>query len=199
MPRAGWCPRSSSNFLAPLTSRPTAPAAPPSSLPLHRAYSARKSPRTDWPSRRSSLLLRRNLSGDSTGTSDPAATPAGAPSIVFPSIVSLRDRFGLEGSGFSGDARSDRVLLAGLPTLVLAASPVSLVQVPDPRTPSGPAKLAVTVGDLSSEPVTVTVVSLDVSGPENAPAGGEKSLLTVAVRGSGNACRLRCAISLRKS
>ena len=30
----------------------------------------------------------------------------------------------------------------------------------------------------------MTVASLDVSGPENAPAGGEKSLLTVAVRGS---------------
>jgi hypothetical protein len=125
-----------------------------------------------------------DLSGDSTGPSDSAVTPAGAPSIVFPSIVSLRDRFALEGRGFSGDARRDRVLLAGLPTLVLAASPVSLVQVPDPRTPSGPAKLAVTVGDLTSEPVTVTVVSLDVTGPETPLAAGEKSLLTVAVRGS---------------
>ena len=126
----------------------------------------------------------QNLSTDSTASSDPSPAPAGAPSIVFPSIVSLRDRFGLEGRGFSGDARRDRVLLAGLPTLVLAASPVSLVQVPDPQTPTGPAKLAVTVERLSSEPVTVTVVSLDVAGPEKPLAAGEKSLLTVAVRGS---------------
>ncbi len=126
----------------------------------------------------------RNLSGDSTRTSDPAAPPAGAPSIVFPSIVSLHDRFGLEGSGFNGDARRDRVLLAGLATLVLAASPVSLVQVPDPNTPAGPAKLVVTVAGPSSEPVTVTVVSLDVAGPDKPLNAGEKSLLSVAVHGS---------------
>lgn len=128
------------------------------------------------------VVAPKDLSTDASPDPDPL--PAAPPSIVFPSIISLGDRFGLEGSGFSGDARRDHVVLAGLPALVLAASPMSLIQVLDPHTPTGPAKLAVTIGDLSSDPVTVTVVSLNVAGMDKPLAAGEKALLAVAVRGS---------------
>ncbi len=108
----------------------------------------------------------------------------GSPLVVFPSNVSLRDSFALEGTGFAGDVHFDRVLLGSFPALVLAASPTALVAVPDAKTATGATKLVVTVKGRSSEPASVTVVSLKVTGPDKPLAAGEKSMLTVAVDGS---------------
>jgi hypothetical protein len=117
------------------------------------------------------------------------------PQVIFPSIISLHDRFGLDGAGFSGDAHLNRVLLGAFPALVLAASPVSLVAVPDPNTAVGAAKLAVGVNGYSSDPVSVAIVSLKVAGPGKALAAGERSALTIAIDGS----RERLMIEVRNS
>jgi hypothetical protein len=134
------------------------------------------------------LPLPRNVPG-SDGKDD------GPPQVIFPSIISLHDRFGLDGAGFSGDARLNRVLLGTLPALVLAASPVSLVAVPDPNTTVGAAKLVVGVNGRASDPASVSIVSLKVTGPGKALAAGEKSALTIAVEGS----RERLMIEVRNS
>ncbi len=134
------------------------------------------------------LPLPHNVPG-SDGKDD------GPPQVIFPSIISLHDRFGLDGAGFSGDARLNRVLLGALPALVLAASPVSLVAVPDPNTAVGAAKLVVGVNGRSSDPASVSIVSLKVTGPGKALAAGEKSALTIAVEGS----RERLMIEVRNS
>jgi hypothetical protein len=112
-----------------------------------------------------------------------AGTPAPA-SLVFPRIVALGARCVLQGSGFRGDASGDRVLFGDEPALVLAASPVSLVVLPNPRTSLGVVSLAVQAGSrpLGSKPVTV--VSLSVTGPAKPLAAGEMGTLTVRVSGS---------------
>lgn len=110
--------------------------------------------------------------------------PAAKPPIAFPRTISLHDRFELTGAGFKGDADQNRVILADQLALVLAASPVSLIAIPNPATPLGPAKLVVEIGGLTFDPMPVTVVSLDVSGPTRALAAGEKGILTVLVTGS---------------
>src|SRR5712664_1901660 len=56
-----------------------------------------------------------------------------------PSFASLTDRFELFGSGFCGEADSNKVRVAGKPALVLASSPAALVVLPPSELESGPA------------------------------------------------------------
>src|SRR5262250_3397980 len=62
-----------------------------------------------------------------------SATEAASPSVDVsnaPRIASLTDRFELSGHGFCGDADANHVTIAGLPALVLASSPMSLLVLP---------------------------------------------------------------------
>jgi hypothetical protein len=109
------------------------------------------------------------------------ATPLG---IVFPRLVELGNRFALVGTGFRGDAALDNVLVGGEPALVLAASPVSLVALLNPRTALGMVPLVADAGGRELGSASVSVISLDVSGPAKPLAAGEKGALTVRVNGT---------------
>jgi hypothetical protein len=101
-----------------------------------------------------------------------------------PRIASMADRFELYGHGFCGDADSNHVTIAGLPGLVLASSPGSLTVLPPTDMDAGPAEVTVSCGQKSSEPFTITFVSLELQA-SNAPlAPGERRMLTVRVRGT---------------
>ena len=122
---------------------------------------------------------------------DPVVAPAsnsavksGAGSPDFPRTIALHDAFELSGGKFSGDAAQNRVLLGDQLALVLAASPVWVVVLPNPHTPLGAAELLIEVEGRAFDPMPATVVSLDLAGPAKTLASGEKGTLTVRVTGS---------------
>lgn len=101
-----------------------------------------------------------------------------------PRIASVSDRFELYGHGFCGDADANHVTIGGLTGLVLASSPGSLTVLPPTDMEPGPAEVSVKCGQKSSDPFTITFVSLELEG-SNAPlAPGEHRTLKVRVRGT---------------
>jgi len=81
---------------------------------------------------------------------------------------------------FRGDPR----LLNPEQLLVLAASSIALVALPNPRTALGKAQLSVEAGGRSLVRTSVTVVALDVTGPTKPLAAGKKGILAIEVNGT---------------
>lgn len=104
--------------------------------------------------------------------------------LMAPRVASLSDRFEVMGRGFCGDADANRVSIAGLPGLVLAASPAALAVLPPPDMDAGPAKVQVSCGDKSAEEFTVVFVNLELEASSAPLAPGEHRSLVVRVRGS---------------
>lgn len=133
------------------------------------------------------LLARlpgRSVSASTTVVAPQPNPPAGVQLIEYARVISVSDRFLVDGSGFRGEADANRALLGDQPALVLAASPVALVLLPAPRTPEGPTQLVIEVGGRSPGPTPVTLVSLEVSATKKQLAPGEKGYLTMRVRGT---------------
>ena len=116
-----------------------------------------------------------------TSVEAPSATQEVA---LAPRVASLSDRFEFMGHGFCGDADANRVLIHGLPGLVLAASPAYLAVLPPPDLQPGPAQVQVTCGQKSSPAFTVVFVSLELEASGSTLAPGEHRKLTVRVKGS---------------
>ena len=114
-------------------------------------------------------------------TDVPSATQA---VTAAPRVASVSDRFELAGHGFCGDADANHVTIAGLPGLVLAASPASLVVLPPANMDPGPAQVKVSCGQKTAVPFTIVFVSLELEASNAALAPGEHRSLTVRVRGS---------------
>jgi hypothetical protein len=116
----------------------------------------------------------------------PAASTAQADLswIVFPQMIALGDRLTLEGAGFRGDAQLDNVFLGDQPALVLAASSIALVALPNPHTVLGKTQLSVEAGGHSLVRALVTVVALDVAGPTKPLSAGKNGILAVEVNGT---------------
>jgi len=110
--------------------------------------------------------------------------PDGVQVLDYPAVITLDDRFVVEGAGFHGNANSVQVMLANQPALVLASSPLSLVLLPHPGLKPGPAQLVIEVAGRSPGPVPLTLVSLNLLPLENALKPGEKGVLRVRVRGT---------------
>lgn len=104
--------------------------------------------------------------------------------LSFPRLVSLHDRFTMEGSGFRGAADSNRVMLAGQPSLVLAASPLALVVLPGPGVPIGTAELRLSVAGIEARAGPITAVLLVVTGPMGTWHVGGQGVLTVRAYGT---------------
>ncbi len=116
---------------------------------------------------------------------DPQPNPGdGVQVLDYPRIISVSDRFVVDGYGFRGDADGNRVTLADRPALVLAASPIALVLFPGPHAVEGPAQLLIEVGGRSPGPVPVTLVSTELTSPKKQLAPKEKGKLSVHVRGT---------------
>jgi hypothetical protein len=103
---------------------------------------------------------------------------------LAPRVASLSDRFEVMGHGFCGDADANRVLIHGLPSLVLASSPAFLAVLPPLDLQPGPAQVQVTCGQKSSAAFMVVFVSLELEAGNAALAPGEHRKLTVRVKGT---------------
>lgn len=104
--------------------------------------------------------------------------------LSAPRVFSVSDRFTIEGDGFHGGADENHIFLAGQPCLVLAASPVSLVVVPGPRTPFGAVELRISVGKQQVALDSVSAISLKISAPSKALRPGVRTEMTIVAHGT---------------
>jgi hypothetical protein len=134
-------------------------------------------------------VIQASIQGRAGRVTSAVLAPAEVPSATLavtaaPRVASLADRIELGGHGFCGDADSDHVTIGGLPGLVLAASPASLVVLPPAEMNPGAAQVKVSCGEKSAEPFTVIFVSLELEASSAALAPNEHRALVVRVRGS---------------
>jgi hypothetical protein len=130
-----------------------------------------------------------SIEGRSGRVSSTILAPADVPSATeeitaAPRVASIADRFEFVGHGFCGDADANHVTIAGLPGLVLAASPASLTVLPPTDMDPGPAAVNVSCGQKTAVPFNIVFVSLELESSGAALAPGEHRTLTVRVRGT---------------
>jgi hypothetical protein len=101
-----------------------------------------------------------------------------------PRVASLSDRFELSGRSFCGDADANKVTVAGLPALILASSPTSLVVLPPTDLNSGDASLVVSCGKNDSARFLIRFVELNLEADSSPLVPGDHRTLTVRVRGT---------------
>jgi hypothetical protein len=102
---------------------------------------------------------------------------------LYPSVVSIRDPFEIQGEGFSGDAGGDRVAFHDQPALVLAASPAALVIQLDPKSEPGVWTLDTTANGFHVW-YGLAAIGIEFTLSSEHLAPGAKSKLTVRVRGT---------------
>jgi hypothetical protein len=151
------------------------------------------------------VLLAKASGASAVALVDPAQFALGPPATttVTP-VVALHDPFAICAAGLSGGADANLVKINGEFALVLAASPECLVVLPPPTAKPGPAKVWVAAPPTQAQvtqlpaalppmivtPGPLTLVSLDFARPSPPLQPGEKSLLTVHVRGSDQPLRI---------
>ncbi len=135
-------------------------------------------------------LPGRPGSASATVLSPPAPPPDGVQIVEAPRLITLHDRFSIDGAGFRGEADENHVLLGDQPASVLAASPVFLVALPGPRAAPGPAQLLVEVGGRSPGPTPVTIVTFEVRAEKSPLAAGEKTQLVVRAKGTSESLEI---------
>src|SRR5262249_23926520 len=84
---------------------------------------------------------------------------------------------------FCGDADANHVTIAGLPALVLASSPMSLLVLPPSDLASGTASVEVSCAKRESSSFAMRFVSLSLEADSSPLAPGDHRKLTVRVRG----------------
>ncbi|HEV2617313.1 MAG TPA: IPT/TIG domain-containing protein [Candidatus Acidoferrales bacterium] len=100
-----------------------------------------------------------------------------------PAVISLKDRFTINGTGFQGDADRNHIELGGKPAFVLAASPTELVILASPQIAPGKVKIVVRTGtrEASTELAIVEVAS---DALHSAVKPGKTVKLVLHVRGT---------------
>lgn len=104
----------------------------------------------------------------------------------YSSVIGLGDRFEIIGSGFSGDGDENHANVGGKTALVIAASPVDLVVLPEPGFPVGGAAFSIESGGRSGGPFPIAFISLEVSATKKSLAAKERGVLSVRIKGSTN-------------
>jgi hypothetical protein len=103
-----------------------------------------------------------------------------------PRVASLTDRFELAGRAFCADADANNVTVGGVPALVLASSPMSLIVMPPDDLESGNAEIVVSCQRGVSDPFTIRFVELSLEANSAPLSPGDHRTLTVHVRGTSN-------------
>src|SRR5580704_9202013 len=103
-----------------------------------------------------------------------------------PRVASLTDRFELSGRAFCADADANNVTIGGVPALVLASSPMSLIVLPPDNVEAGNADVVVSCRKGVSEPFTIRFVELSLEANSAPLTPGDHRTLTVHVRGTPN-------------
>jgi hypothetical protein len=103
-----------------------------------------------------------------------------------PRVASLTDRFELAGRAFCADADANNVTIGGVPALVLASSPMSLIVLPPDGVQAGNVDVVVSCRKGVSEPFTIRFVELSLEANSAPLTPGDHRTLTVHVRGTPN-------------
>ena len=103
-----------------------------------------------------------------------------------PRVASLTDRFELAGRAFCADADANNVTIGGVPALVLASSPMSLIVLPPDGVQAGNVDVVVSCQKGVSEPFTIRFVELSLEANSAPLTPGDHRTLTVHVRGTPN-------------
>jgi hypothetical protein len=103
-----------------------------------------------------------------------------------PRVASIADRFELSGRAFCADADANNVTVGGIPALVLASSPMSLVVLPPAELEPGNAEVVVSCAKRVSEPFSIRFVELSLEADSSPLSPGDHRTLTVHVRGTAN-------------
>ena len=103
-----------------------------------------------------------------------------------PRVASISDRFELSGRAFCADADANNVTVGGVPALVLASSPMSLVVLPPAELEPGNAEVVVSCSKRVSEPFSIRFVELSLEANSSPLSPGDHRTLTVRVRGTAN-------------
>ena len=103
-----------------------------------------------------------------------------------PRVASLSDRFELAGLKFCGDADANNVTVGGVPALVLASSPTSLIVLPPDNLAAGNTDIVVSCSKRVSEPFSIRFVELALEANSSPLSPGDHRTLTVRVRGTPN-------------
>ncbi len=101
-----------------------------------------------------------------------------------PQFALATDRFEVSGRGFCGDADSNQVTIGGLPALILASSPVSLLVLPPDDLKIGTAAVKISCARKAAAPFRTTFVELALEADSSPLKPGEHRSLTVYVRGT---------------
>jgi hypothetical protein len=101
-----------------------------------------------------------------------------------PRIASLADRFELSGRKFCADADANNVTVGGIPALVLASSPMSLIVLPPDKLPPGNTDIVVSCQKRVSAPFTMRFVELSLEANSSPLSPGDHRTLIVHVRGT---------------
>jgi hypothetical protein len=101
-----------------------------------------------------------------------------------PRVASLTDRFELSGRAFCADADANNVTVGGMPALVLASSPMSLIVLPPNDLPAGTADIVVSCQKRVSEPFAIRFVELSLEANSAPLSPGDHRTLTVHVHGT---------------
>jgi len=103
-----------------------------------------------------------------------------------PRVASLADRFELAGRAFCADADANNVTVGGVPALVLASSPMSLIVLPPDDLGAGNAEIVVSCQRGVSQPFSIRFVELSLEANSTPMSPGDHRTLTVHVRGTPN-------------
>jgi hypothetical protein len=148
----------------------------------------------ELPSGSRSGILSLSLPGgavkETTLVLPPMESPPGVQIGDISYVIAAQDRFHVTGAGFRGEVDGTRAWLRGKPALVVAASPVALVILPPPGLEPGPAEFLLEAAGARAEPVTLTLVALEITAKKSALAPKEKGKLRIGVRGSGQRLEL---------
>ena len=118
---------------------------------------------------------------------------AGVQLTSAPEVLDVRNRFDLVGTGFRGYADENQVAIGGKPAVILAASPTSIVALPDPGTSLGSAVLSVQAANQGSATASAIVVAFDAIMPPGPLEVGQQANFTVRVRGTREPLKIEVA------
>src|SRR3989442_6619573 len=86
-------------------------------------------------------LVDQNANASTTVIAPAPNLPDGVQVVDYPRVISVSDRFVIDGFGFRGDADANRILLGDRKSTRLNSSHVALVVLPGPDAEEGPAQL----------------------------------------------------------
>jgi len=128
--------------------------------------------------------LQPRVRGYSLIRAHPAENSSGLTVSEYPHILVHGQSAAVMGYGFRGDAEFDGANVGGKTAMILAASPMGIVFQTAEDASLGPASLVLSVAGIKREPLSVTIVALQITRPAGTVVVGNKDEMFVRVAGT---------------